>query len=125
MSDGMSDAAAEGRIYRDVWCAVYDVRATLGGERFCRWSHPTVWRFNELIADLGWIFVPAQYVTPESIERPLDANALWAAAERLRRALCSLNLGHRGWTPTVDPEVDGLLRGSGYELRRILRGGEL
>ncbi len=125
MSSGPADCAAEGELYRAVWRAVYDLRNLLSGEKWRdRWHHYLVLRVNEIIADRGYQFELAQYAEaqanwgrqhgwPELVE------ALWATAFKLREALDDLNVGHRGWAPVLDREVDGLLRGTGYELRKV------
>lgn len=128
MSDGMSDSAAESQIYSNVWRGVYDVRNVLVGGARCRgrFSHSVVTRVNELLVDFRWRFERAQYAEPVK-KQDLDAEQateLWSAVEKLGKALYWLNVGHRGWTPTIDPEVDGLLRGTGYVLVRVPWGAE-
>lgn len=115
MSSGPADCAAEGAIYREVWNAVYDVRKLMNPKR---WSRILVAHVNTLLDGTGWCFVPARYA-----ELPRDflltdeqAVALWNAVSNLRDALESHQIGHRGWTPCIDPELDGLLRGTGCEL---------
>lgn len=123
MSSGPADCAAEGALYRAVWNSVYDLRTLLSGEKWReRWVNVHVCHVNEIIADQGYRFELAQYAEPRrppwqapSVEQ---ASALWVTAFRLREALEHANVGHRGWAPEIDPEVDGLLRGTGYELRR-------
>ena len=119
----MSDASAEGELYRDVWNAVYDLRTLLSGLlSHDRWINVHVCHVNEIIADQGYQFRLAQYA--EALRPPWQAptteqaEALWASAFKLREALEHLNVGHRGWAPVLDPAGDGLLRGTGYELRR-------
>lgn len=124
MSSGPADCAAEGELYRAVWNAVYDLRKLLSGEKWRdRWPHVHVSHVNEIIADQGYQFELAQYAEPRRPpwQAPTSsyAEALWAAAFKLREALDDLNGGHRGWAPVLDREVDGLLRGTGYELRRV------
>jgi hypothetical protein len=119
VSDGMSDARAEGEIYQEVWNAVYDLREVLcivahaGDEFRGLWSAPVVDRVNELIADLGWRFEVAEYAEPRR-DLTIDAEKLWDAVASLRLALRGMNVGHRGWGPVVDRTVDGLMRGTGY-----------
>lgn len=124
MSSGPADCAAEGALYRAVWNAVYDLRNLLSGEKWReRWVNVHVCHVNEIIEDQGYRFELAQYA--EAFRPPWQpptsgyADALWAAAFKLREALDDLNTGHRGWAPVLDREVDGLLRGTGYELRRV------
>jgi hypothetical protein len=121
MSDGMSDAAAEGRIYREVWCAVFDLREVLRpvpADPPLLWSSPVVSKVNELIEDLGWCFERAQYAATRR-DPACDAEKVWDAVAKLRVALRHQTLGHRGWSCAVDATVDGLLRGSGYLLRQV------
>lgn len=116
MSDGPSDCRAEGELYRGVWRAVYDVRKAVLGETVReRFPHDVVGRVNELVADLGWRFQLARYAEPRPGD-PSDPVKLWDAVARLREALVELNIGHRGWSPVIDPEVDYALAGTGYEL---------
>lgn len=122
MSDGMSDARAEGEIYREVWNAVYDLREAMlkpAKRRYydeqLEWSGELVGYVNELIADLGWRFEKAPYfsiVTKPRYEG--QEEKLWDAVVNLREALRSINIGHRGWSPVIDRTVDGLMSGSGY-----------
>lgn len=124
MSSGPADCAAEGELYREVWNAVYDLRNLLSGERWRdRWHHYLILRVNEIIADQGYQFELAQYAEAANWGRQHGwselVEALWPKCFELREALEHLNVGHRGWAPVLDPEVDGLLRGTGYELRRI------
>lgn len=136
MSDGMSDAAAEGRIYSAVKSAVFDLRdAALGVSTLnemvalayagkLRWSRDVVAKLNEIIADTYWSFELAQYAEAVHVDlKDGQAERLWDAAFSLRRALRHLNVGHRGWSPVVDGEVDGLLQGSGYLLIKTRSGG--
>ncbi|GMV17992.1 MAG: hypothetical protein AMXMBFR56_62160 [Polyangiaceae bacterium] len=125
MSSGPADCAAEGALYRAVWNAVYDLRKLLSGERWRdRWHHYLVMRVNEIIADQGYQFELAQYAEARANwgrQHGWDelVEALWVTAFKLREALKWANVGHRGWSPHIDPEVDGLLRGTGYELREV------
>lgn len=122
MSSGPADCAAEGEFYRAVWNAVYDLRNLLSGEKWRdRWHHYAVMRVNEIIADQGYRFELAQYAEARCPDFAWleEAEKLWTSAFKLREALDDLNGGHRGWAPVLDREVDGLLSGTGYELRRV------
>lgn len=117
----MSDARAEGEIYREVWNAVYDLREAMNPPRENdSWSTDLVGYVNELIGDLGWRFEKAQYFTPVLKKRyEGQEEELWKAVAALRLALRHQSIGHRGWSCTIDPTVDGLMRGTGYLLRQV------
>lgn len=119
MSSGPADCAAEGEIYRAVWNAVYDLRMCFNPEYRGRWLHIYVGHVNEIIADQGYRFELAQYAAPDMSYPEIDAERLWDLSFQLRKALKWANVGHRGWGPVIDREVDGLLRGTGYELRSV------
>ncbi len=121
----MSDCAAEGELYRAVWRSTYDLRNALLGEHGRgRFPHDVVERVNDLLADLGWRLQLARYAEPRALSPfrspPLDPEKLWDAVAGLRRALRGALrgalVGHRGWSPCIDPEVDYSLTGTGYEL---------
>lgn len=119
----MSDAAAEGRLYQEAWGAVFNVKEQLrlgSGSRPDRWEAYFTSKVNEILADTWWQFQLAQYANPiaggyfAEEERNLPRyQKLWDAAFALRKALKN---SHRGYRIAFDPEVEGLLRGSGYQL---------
>lgn len=123
----MSDAAAESRIYRRLLNAVYDLCVALAGDpapggpvhrlrEGSGFPAGAVSRVNEIIRDTGHEFRLAQYAAPNlSLLEEWRVPLVWDAAFELRK---SLGDSHRGWRIEPDREVDGLLRGSGYELRR-------
>lgn len=119
MSSGPADCAAEDALYRKVWRAVYDLRMCFRPEYRGRWPHIFVRYVNEIIADQGYEFRLAQYALPDMSYPEIDADRLWDLSFQLRTALKHANVGHRGWGPHIDREVDGLLRGTGYELREV------
>lgn len=117
----MSDARAEGEIYREVWNAVYDLREAMNPTRENdSWSTDLVGYVNELISDLGWRFEKAEYFTPV-LKKCYEGQEekLWDAVAALRLALRHQSIGHRGWSCAIDPTVDGLMRGTGYLLRQV------
>lgn len=119
MSSGPADCAAEGELYRAVWRAVYDLHVYFCPSWRGHWPHFLVEKVNVLISDQGYRFDLAQYAAPDLSHVEPDADKLWFLAFQLRSALKHANAGHRGWAPVVDREVDGLLRGTRYELREI------
>lgn len=121
MSDGMSDASAEGELYNFVWRAVCDLREAIRPGRG-QLDHALVGRVNELISDLGWRFDLAPYAKPNLSDLPITpekAERIWRAAAQLRRALRRVMVGHRGWSPVIDCEVGYVLSGTGYRLAQF------
>ena len=120
MSDGMSDASAEGELYRRVVDAVYYLRECMGSTRKAYlWNAAIVDKVNELLSDSSYQFQRAPYAQP-----PRDPSFcgnrdlcedLFITALRLRKALTA---SHRGWAIEPAPDGDGQLCGSGYLLVR-------
>ena len=84
MSDGMSDARAEGELYLAVKWAVCDVRDLLQPARRERLDHALVGRVSELLSDLGWRLQLARYAEPrQTVElTPELADELWDAVAK-------------------------------------------
>lgn len=119
MSSGPADCAAEGRLYRAVEHAVYDLRMHFCPDWRGHWPHLLVEKVNVLISDTGYRFELAQYAASDLSHVEPNADQLWSLSFQLRSALKGARVGHRGWAPVIDAEVDGLMRGTRYELREI------
>lgn len=125
MSDGMSDARAESRIYTNLINKMWELRRLLMPESCWhspdRWPHSVIVEINQIISDTGYWLVLAEYAEPVQTHHDhakQNYESIRQAAISLKEALEECTSGHRGWGIEPDPTCDGVLAGTGYHLKR-------